>query len=52
VAEVMLGLLRADPTSYLSRQPDWRPTLGATGSGYAITDFLRFAGVDPAARGQ
>jgi hypothetical protein len=52
VAEVMLGLLRADPTSYLTQQPAWRPTLGAGGGSYAITDFLRFAGVDPASRGQ
>ncbi|WP_191907894.1 peroxidase family protein [Nocardioides cynanchi] len=52
VAEVMIGLLRADPSSYLNQQPGWHPTLGATGSSYALTDFLRFAGVDPATRGQ
>jgi Animal haem peroxidase len=52
VAEVMLGLLLADPTSYLSGQPHWQPHLGATGSDYQIADFLRFAGVDPATRGQ
>jgi len=52
VAEVMIGLLRADPASYLTQQPGWQPTLGATGGTYAITDFLRFAGVDPASRGQ
>jgi Animal haem peroxidase len=52
VAEVMLGLLRADPTSYLNMQPGWQPHFGTTGSPYAITDFLRFAGVDPASRGQ
>jgi hypothetical protein len=52
VAEVMLGLLLADPTSYLSRTPRWHPLLGARGSGYAITDFLQFAGVDPESRGQ
>jgi hypothetical protein len=52
VAEVMLGLLRADPTSYLHQQPRWQPTLGASGGTYAITDFLRFAGVDPDSRGQ
>ena len=52
VAEVMLSLLLADPTSYLTRQPGWQPHLGATGAGYQITDFLRFAGVDPASRGQ
>jgi hypothetical protein len=52
VAEVMLGLLKADPSSYLSRQPRWRPTLGASGSDYEMADFLRFAGVDPDSRGQ
>jgi len=52
VAEAMLNLLLADPTSYLIRQPGWQPHLGAAGPGYQITDFLRFAGVDPASRGQ
>jgi hypothetical protein len=52
VAEVMLGLLLADPTSYLTSRPKWRPHLGATGTDYQIADFLRFAGVDPASRGQ
>jgi hypothetical protein len=52
VAEVLLGLLLADSTSYLSRRPSWTPTLGPGGGGYDITDFLRFAGVDPDTRGQ
>ncbi len=52
VAEVMLGLLRADPATYLNVAPRWQPHLGATGSGYQVADFLRFAGVDPASRGQ
>ncbi|MEP6852965.1 MAG: peroxidase family protein [bacterium] len=52
VAEVMIGLLRADPTSYLSVRPQWRPHLGKAGTDYDIVDFLRFAGVDPASRGQ
>jgi hypothetical protein len=52
VAEVMIGLLRADPVSYLTTNPRWQPTLGATGPDYQITDFLRFAGVDPDSRGQ
>lgn len=55
VGEVILGLLRADPTSYLSVSPKWRPTLptrsGATGS-FRMIDFLTFAGVDPTTRGQ
>jgi hypothetical protein len=52
VAEVMLGLLRADPSSYLNANPRWRPNLGATGADYQISDFLRFARVDPDSRGQ
>jgi hypothetical protein len=52
VAETLLGLLAADPSSYLSRQPHWMPTLGATSAVYGITDFLRFGGVDPDSRGQ
>jgi hypothetical protein len=52
VAEVLLGLLMADPHSYLNRHPRWRPMLGATGGGYQIANFLRFAGVDPDSRGE
>jgi hypothetical protein len=52
VAEVMLGLLLADPGSYLNQQPHWQPTWGGTGGTYTLADFLRFAGVDPASRGQ
>src|SRR5262249_49019460 len=31
VAEVLVGLLRADPASYLSLEPDWEPVLPAAG---------------------
>ena len=54
VAEVIIGLLQTDPTSYLS-QPGWTPTLPAPFSGagnFKMIDFLAFAGVDPASRGQ
>jgi hypothetical protein len=55
VGEVILGLLRADPTSYLVADPRWRPTLptrsGATGE-FRMVDFLTYAGVDPTSRGQ
>jgi hypothetical protein len=55
VGEVILGLLTADPTSYLSAQPDWQPILptrsGATGT-FRMIDFLTYAGVDPTSRGQ
>jgi len=33
VAEVLIGLLRADPTSYLSLNPGWEPILPAAGPG-------------------
>jgi Animal haem peroxidase len=53
VGHVLLGLLAADPTSYLVSRPSWRPHLGGSGgTDYQIADFLRFAGVDPDSRGQ
>ena len=56
VAEVIIGLLRADPASYLSVDPRWRPTLptrpGAVTGEFRMVDFLTFAGVDPTSRGQ
>jgi Animal haem peroxidase len=56
VAEVLLGLLQLDQGCYLASQPEWRPTLPnrydkVTGD-YRMTDFLTFAGVSPAQRGQ
>ena len=55
VGEVILGLLTADPTSYLSAHSTWRPVLptrsGATGT-FRMIDFLTYAGVDPTSRGQ
>lgn len=53
VAEVMIGLLRAHPDSYLFTRPSFRPMLGArVDSEYEIADFLRFAQVDPDSRRQ
>jgi hypothetical protein len=52
VAEVLVGLLQSDPASFLAADPGWQPTLQNPGSGFRMTDFLRFAGVDPASRGQ
>ncbi len=49
VAEVLIGLLQADPNSYLAAQPRWRPTFDSAGT-FRMTDFLMFAGVDPATR--
>ena len=40
VAEVLIGLLRADPTSYLSLEPGWQPTLPAAGPRFGLTDLL------------
>lgn len=44
VAEVMLGLLQGDKTSFLSQAPTWRPTLGEDGE-FTMADLLKFAGV-------
>ena len=55
VAEVFIGLLQLDPKSYLSVQPDWKPSLpvaGETPESFRISDFLTFAAVDPVSRGQ
>ena len=54
VAEVIVGLLQTDPASYLTARPGWKPTLPSkSGPGqFRMVDFLAFAGVDPASRGQ
>jgi hypothetical protein len=48
VAEVLVGLLEADPSSYLCKQPDWRPTElepeGEKGRGdFTMADLVKFA---------
>jgi hypothetical protein len=49
---VFIGLLQLDPSSYLSAEPTWQPTLPSLIPGeFRMTDLLRFAGVDPASRG-
>ena len=40
VAEVLVGLLRADQASYLSREPEWVPPLPAAGPRFGLTDLL------------
>jgi hypothetical protein len=35
---------------YLVQQPAWAPTLHKPGTDFRMTDFLTFAGVDPATR--
>jgi Animal haem peroxidase len=52
VAEVIVGLLQTDPKSYLTVQPSWRPTLPSRSGSFRMTDFLTYAGVDPASREQ
>lgn len=55
VGEVILGLLQVDSTSYLNVNPNWVPTVPTkTGKpeDFRMIDFLTFAGVDPASRGQ
>jgi hypothetical protein len=44
VAEVIIGLIRADRSSYLRQDPDWTPSYGS-GDTFAIADLLRAAGV-------
>ena len=50
VGEVLIELLQSDPRSYLVARPGWQPTLGPTSGEFRMTDFLRFAGVDPDTR--
>jgi len=52
VAEVLIGLLRADPTSYLNAAPDWLPTLRSTDGAFTIADLLAETGAIPIDRGQ
>jgi len=46
VAEVLLGLLKADPSSYVSEDPRWTPTLpGASGADgtFGLADLIAYA---------
>ena len=50
VAEVFIGLLQGDRSSYLSQDPDWEPFLptidpAKTNEDFGMIDLLRFAGV-------
>jgi hypothetical protein len=43
VAEVLLGIIDADPGSFRATEPDWRPTLPAENpEQFTIVDLLRF----------
>jgi hypothetical protein len=56
VGEVILGLLQLDRHSFLLVNRRWRPTLPTTSGQvtgeFRMSDFLTFAGVDPASRKQ
>lgn len=55
VAEVFVGMLELDPTSYLSTDSSWQPTLptrSGNASEFGMADLLTVAGVDPESRGQ
>jgi hypothetical protein len=46
VAEVLVGLLKGDPSSFLRQQPAWRPELPSAEPGrFTMVDLLRFARV-------
>jgi hypothetical protein len=46
VAEVLVGLLKGDPSSYLRVSPAWTPELpGEKAGDFTMPDLLRFAGV-------
>jgi hypothetical protein len=48
VAEVLIGLLEGDPTSYLNAKEPWRPgkDLGI-GPDFQMIDLIKFAGAEP-----
>jgi hypothetical protein len=52
VAEVIIGRLQTDPSSYLTVRSGWELPSKLRAGRSAMTDFLAFAGVDPASRGQ
>lgn len=44
VAEVLLGLLKGDPLSYINVEPAWKPTLGEDGD-FKMADLIAFVNV-------
>jgi hypothetical protein len=40
VAEVLMGIIDADPASYRAREPDWTPPLPARGERFELADLL------------
>ncbi|MEV0799470.1 peroxidase family protein [Kribbella sp. NPDC050281] len=51
VAETLIGLLRADPASYLSLEPTWEPSLATAESTFGLADLLTLS-MPPAGIGQ
>ncbi|MGH2370712.1 MAG: peroxidase family protein, partial [Chloroflexota bacterium] len=46
VAEVLLGLLKGDPSSFLRQAPKWKPELpSATAGEFTLPDLVKFAGM-------
>ena len=45
MAEVLTTLVKADPTSYLSGDGDWTPTLGSVPGEFGVADMLAIAGL-------
>ena len=43
VAEVLVGLLKGDPTSYLNQDPAWRPEALRTGGSFRMADLVEIA---------
>lgn len=54
VAEVFIGLLEMDDSSFVRAQPDWQPTLPNRSGAerFGMADILTVAGVDPESRGK
>lgn len=42
IAEVFVGLLEGDSSSFLVQDPNWKPTLGTTPGKFTMTDLLKF----------
>ena len=42
VAEVLLGLLKGDPLSFVNVEPAWTPTLGTTAGQFTMADLINF----------
>ena len=44
VAEVLLGLIKGDPFSFVNVEPNWQPTLGASPGVFTMKDLVDFVG--------